>query len=330
MKYAKQEKLALFIANAQTIKKGFTWQGPLVKRLAALLYALDNKPMDCDAVRECHGLIKGSTGVFSTFRGNMSLCVAAMLSLRNNREELLGNTLSVYEMMKTAKFRASDYLVVAAYQIAANAPKEQFGQAVERARAFYDAMKARRWFHTGQDDTIFAAMLGLSDLDPNEGADRVEQLFQQMKREFWSGNSVQALSQILVLSGKCEEVVQHILELRDTLRSKKVRLDKTYTLPALGVLALLPVDGDVLAGDILEAQEYIRAQKGFGAFSVTSQELLLYAAAVISSSYAEDADNGITAASVSTSIASIIIAQQAAMIAAFAASSAAASAAASS
>jgi len=158
----------------------------------------------------------------------------------------------------------------------------------------------------------------------------IEQLFQRMKKEFWSSNSVQALSQILVLGGKCEEAVQHILELRDTLRSKKIRLDKTYTLPALGVLALLPVGGDVIAQDIWEAQAFLRAQKGFGAFSVTSQELLLYAAAIISSSYAEDMDAGITAASISTSIASIIIAQQAAMIAAFAASGAAASPAASS
>ena len=100
-----------------------------------------------------------------------------------------------------------------------------------------------------------------------------------------------------------------------------------YTLPALGVLALLPVPGDVIARDLLEAQAFLRAQKGFGAFSVGSQELLLYAAAIVSSSYAEGMDS-ITTATVSTSIANIIIAQQAAMIAAFAASSAATAAAA--
>jgi len=327
MKYAKQERLMLFAANAQTIKKGFTWQGPLVKRLAALLYALDNKPVDCEAIQASHNLIKNSTGLFSTFKGNMSLCIAAMLSLREDREELFRNTLAVYESLKQAKFRASDYLVVAAYQIAANSPKERHQQAVSSARAFFDAMKARRRFHTGHDDVIFAAMLGLSGRDPIQGAEKIEQFFQRLKKEFWSGNSVQALSQILVLGDKCEEAVQHILDLRDTLRGQKVRLDKTYTLPALGVLALLPIDGGVLAQDILEAQAFLRAQKGFGAFSVTSQELLLYAAAIISSSYADGMVNAITTASVSTSIASIIIAQQMAMISAITASSAAASAA---
>jgi hypothetical protein len=237
-----------------------------------------------------------------------------MLSLRGDREELLHNTLTVYDLMKQAKFHASDYLAVAAYQIASNAPKEKHQQAVSNARAFYDAMKARHWFLTSSDDTIFAAMLGLSNIDANEGAERIEQLFQRLKGEFLSGNSVQALSQILVLGGKSEASVQHVLELRDTLRSKKIRLDKMYTLPALGVLALLPAPGNVIARDILEAQAFLRTQKGFGAFSVMSQELLLYAAAIISSGYAENMDTGITAASISTSIASIIIAQQTAII----------------
>ena len=120
MKYCKKEKLNLFAANAQAIKKDFAWQGPMVKRLAALLYALENKPIDCEAVRLSHELIKDSAGVFSTFRGNMSLCIAAMLSLRNNQDELLSNTMAVYDLLKDEKFWSSDFLVVAALQIALN------------------------------------------------------------------------------------------------------------------------------------------------------------------------------------------------------------------
>jgi uncharacterized membrane protein len=139
------------------------------------------------------------------------------------------------------------------------------------------------------------------------------------------------LSQILVLSGKCESALHHILSLRDVLRSHKIKMDKEYTLPALGVLSLLPISADIIARDILEAQAFLKAQKGFGVFSVTSQELLLYAAAFITTSYAEDTDNNLMTASVSTSITSILIAQQIAiLIAASASASAAAAAAASS
>lgn len=319
-------KLALFAENAQIIKKGFTWQDTMTKRLASLLYALEDKRVNSEAIRECHTLIKANTGVFSVFRGDMSLCVAAMLSLKHNREELLADTLSVYSLLKNMRFHTSDYLAIAAYQIAANAPKERHELVVSRTRAFYEGMKSRRWFLTGQDDYIFAAMLGLSDIDPNEGAERIEKLFQNLKPEFWTKNSVQALAQILVLSGQSDEAVSRVLSLRSVLRSNNVKLDKMYTLPSLGVLCLLPVDGDVIARDILDAQAFLKTQKGFGAFSVSSQELLLYAAAIVSAYYSED--QSIMTASISTSIASIIIAQQAAMIAAIASSNAAAASAA--
>ena len=38
-----QNKLALFAANAQTVKQEFTWQDAMIRRLAALLYAQENK-----------------------------------------------------------------------------------------------------------------------------------------------------------------------------------------------------------------------------------------------------------------------------------------------
>ena len=323
MKQFISEKLSLFTVNTETIKGGFTWQNSLTKRLAALLYTLENKPVNCGAIRDCHNIIKNSTGVFSTFRGNMSLCIAAMLSLQANRDQMFSNTLLVYDMLKTEKFRASDYLTIAAYLVAANTNSEHYRHTVERAKEFYDGMKQRRWFQTGQDDYIYSVMLGLSDIDTVTGIERIEELYQRLKPEFWSGNSVQALSQVLVLGGKTNEAADHILTLRDTFRNRKIKLDKMYTLPALGVLALVPIGGDVLAQDIMEVQIFLRTQKGFGSLSVTTQELLLYSAAVISSVYAEEMKSNIIT-STSTSIASIIIAQQVAVIAAVSASTSAA------
>ncbi|MCL2152150.1 MAG: DUF4003 domain-containing protein [Oscillospiraceae bacterium] len=55
-----------------------------------------------------------SSLLFSTFRGNMALCVAKLLSLSPNPRGLFEETLKVYSLMKDVKFRASDFLVVAA------------------------------------------------------------------------------------------------------------------------------------------------------------------------------------------------------------------------
>jgi len=257
----------------------------------------------------------------------MAVFISAMLSLDDGCEQRFEEVTEVYDMLKREGFWASDYLAVAAYLIVIDTDKHNYLNTVERAKQFYDGMKKNNWFHTGQDDYIFSVMLGLSDISVEAGTERVNELYKRLKSEFRraGGNSVQALAQMLTLGGKSDEALEHLLLLRQTLRDSKIKLDRVYTLPALGALSLLPVDGHVLVSDLLEAQEYLRGQKGFGVFSISTQELLLFSSAIISSVYAKDMNDKVIA-STSVSIVNIIIAQQIAMmIAVTAATTAAAS-----
>jgi len=325
MEYTGKNKLELFADNTQIIRKEFIWQNTLTKRLAALLYAQEGKTVDCEAIRQCHALIKQNTGGFSAFRGNMALCVAALLSLSPNPQQAFSETLKVYDLLKGVKLRASDFLAVAAYQVAVQAGPSDYENVVTRTRSFYDDMKGRHFFYTGQDDYIFAAMLGLTDLDVAAGAERIERLYSRLKGGFWDNNSVQALAQVLVLGNSDDSVVSRVLALRDALRAQKIKLDKAYTLPVLGILALLPVEIDTIVRDIDAAQDTLRAQKGFGVLSVTTQELLLFAASIVAGDYAESVKEGVLTATLSTSITNIMIAQQTAVIAAITVSTTAAS-----
>ena len=315
-----QKMLSLFATNAQMINKEFIWQNKLTKRSAALLYAKENKPIDCEAIRQCHTITKQSTGILSAFRGDMTLFVAALLSLSPDPMRLFSETLTVYDMLREAKFYKSYYLAIAAYEIAALADAYKHSDVVARTRAFYEGMKANRFFRTGQDDYIFAAMLGLSDLDVTLGVDRIEKIYSRLKSEFWDKNSVQALAQVLVLGGSDDVVVDRVLSLRDALREIKIKLDKSYTLTALGILAMLPAENNVLIRDIDEAQMILRSQKGFGPWFVTTQEILLFAAAVVASVHSQNLTDDALSATLPTSIANIIIAQQVTMLEIIAAS----------
>ena len=330
MKKEIQSKLELFTENTQGIRKWFRLQDSSAKRLAAMIYALSNKKIDCEAIEKSHLIIKDNTGIFSMFRGNMAMCIAAMMSLNNEREKLFNNTITVYEMMKESKFRASDYLAVAAYEIASQGEQDDYRQIVARAREFYNGMKANNWFRVGEDDYIYSAMLGLTDIDVKTGAERIEQVYQQIKKHFRSKNCVQALAQVLVLSGDCGMAAERVITLKAALKERGIRLDRAFTLPSLGALALLPAEVDDIAREIDEAQAYLRAQKGFGTWSVSKQELHLFAAAMVAAAYADDIKRGVIAASVATSIASIIITQQIVVLAAIMASSVTVTAAASS
>lgn len=318
--------LNLFADNTQIIKNEFTWQNTMMKRLAALLYTSEGKDINPSAIRECYNLIKKSTGLFSTFRGNSIMTVATLLSLRDNPAALLDNTLAVYERMKRAGYHASDYLVVAAYQIAANTSQEHYEDKIQRAKAFYDGMKKDHWLLTGQDDYIFSVMLGLSDIEVETGVRRMETLYQTLRPEFHTGTGVQALAQVLVLGDDTSGIQKRILFLRDSLRSRSLKLDRQYTLSSLGVLALLPMEVESVVAQIEETMLLLRGKKGFGAWSVAKQELLLLSAGLVTLSSVDQIKKDVLETVLTTSMTNIVIAQQTAIAVAAASSASAAAA----
>lgn len=316
------EKAELFVSNTLMLKKPFKWQNPIMRRLAALLYVVENKSIDPEAIQQSNDLMKQQTQRFSAFRGPSSFHFAAMLSLTTDQLKRLQHTIQVHDLMKEIKFRNSDYLVMAAYQIAAQVPPDQFQHTVARAKAFYDRMKKEHPFLTGHDDYIFTAMLALSDLEVDTAIAHMEQLYRELKPHFSAKNSVQTLTHILVIGDGGSQVSERLPALSEAFRSRNLRMDKTYTLPSLALFALLPAEIDLLVDQVIETYDWLRTQNGFGAWSINKQELLLFSSALTALQHVESLQNEILTSSMSTTITNIIVAQQAAMSAAAAAAAA--------
>ena len=66
--------------------------------------------------------------------------------MQANRQRLLEDITVVYELLKTKKFMASDYLVVAAYQIASSAAAGDFEEIAQRAKLGTSSRARRRGF----------------------------------------------------------------------------------------------------------------------------------------------------------------------------------------
>lgn len=301
-----EAKISLFASNARTIKEEFGRQKFLTVRLAALFYTQEKKTADCTAIRQCYDMIRGRTGAFSAFRGNMSLCFAALLSLSDKPARLFSETLHVYDLLKSVKFRTSEFLVAAAYQIASGADSDRYSTVVERTRAFYEGIKRCHRFHTGQSDYIYAAMLGLSDYDVNTGVEHIERIYAQLNGKFWGKSNAKALSQVLVLGGISEETVSRLFILRDILIQ-----GNNLSLLSLGILSIAPADIDVIIRDIIEAQAFLRTQKGFRSPFNNEQELSLFTAALVAWEYKDVIKRDVIVAALLTSIIGISIAQQA-------------------
>lgn len=313
--------LTLFLDNAAALKQHLPWQQPMLRRYAAMLYASADREADIDAIDACMSLIKQETGVFSMFRGYVKLGMAAMLSLYDEPERVFSDTLQVYAQLKDIRFHASEYLALAAYQIARQVSSDRHAEAVARMRAFYEAMKEEHRFITGYDDYVFSAMLGISELDVAEGSARMERVFQELRPVFSSRNGLQGMSQVLALFPG-DTAVSRAVELHDALQALSLNFSRGEALSTLGVLSLLDGDTAAIAQEVAEMYEKLRAQKGFGALSMQKLERMLLAASLIACGRLQAGGQSALTAALATSITNILIAQQAAMAAVLASAAA--------
>jgi len=289
-------KLKLFAENATKVKEGFKHDNEIAKRLAALIYALDGKPIDISAITSGCEIMKGGTHALSVFREDISISISATMSIKGNQKTLFDRTAAVFEMMKDAGFWSSWFLAAAAYLVAVNSEPNDHKQTVARMRSFFEGFKARHRFSAGNGTIIFATVLALSEADMIKSVENVERLYLQLEKEFSEKSIAITMAQMMVAGGMLDKAsTERILALRDAFKAKGMRLDPAFTLVPLGFLAQLPADVNILVEDIKEALMFLKSQKEVGPFE---QELLLYSMAITASGYTERSDDILMTATV--------------------------------
>jgi len=282
MREAIRNKCDSFADNYKELSRKFKWGYPINNRLGALLYTLENRDVDVEAINRCRKIIKDNTGVFSQFKDITNFTVSIMISLHSEPETVFKGVLSVYNEMKQEGFRSSHYLVIAATMIAQEADPYYYQQIIRNAKDHYNAMKENHRWITTADDYGFAALLALADMPVPQTALEMENCYRILKADFSSNNVVQALSQVLTFSSEDDaSKCRRVYELFQALKERKNKLGPGMALSFVGVLALLKEDSRTLADEIAEAARYLKSKKSFGFWSISSRERVLFAAAIV-------------------------------------------------
>lgn len=282
MKETLRNKCDLFVDNYINLSKKFKWNYTVSTRLGALLYTMENRTVDIDAIVRCRKVIKENTGVFSQFKDTTNFMTSAMLSLQAEPEAMLKGALNVYDAMKEEGFHASPYLVLAAISIALQSDPYNYHKIIISAKNYYTAMKEEHRFITSMDDYGFAALLAMTEKPVNPVIIEMENCYKELKNDFFNSNAVQTLSQILTFSeentyAKCKRVA----DLDRALKNRKCKIGAGVPLSFLGVIALLQEDTNKLADEIAETKEYLKSKKGFGAWSISSPERVMFSIAIV-------------------------------------------------
>jgi len=323
MRQELQERCKLFIENRDIIKSAFGWENTYIYPLCAGLFSSKGVKADANTMRNCRDLLKQKTGLFSNFRGISKMATITMLSLSVAPKEQMERMLTVYSELKEV-FRRSEYLTVAAATIADLAEPSEYAKIAQRTRLIYNRMKVAHPFLTSSEDSAFAALLALSGLNGDDLELEMERCYTILKPNFFSGNAVQSLSHVLALGeGSAEQKCKNAIDLFDYLKGHGYKYGKSYELSTLGALALIETDIVTLAQDIMEVDDFLKAQNGFGAFGIGAKQRLMYAGMLTMCDYIPNVQTIQTAAL--NGVISLVIAQQAAICGAVAASAAASS-----
>lgn len=314
-----------FIENRDIIKSAFGLESAYLYPVCAAVFTDKRQRADAARLKYCWTVLKEQTGVFSNFRGIVKLVTLSMMAVDSDPEGKLRRALQVYEILKE-RFFSSQYLPVASMIFADLVQTDRYEEISARTRRIYDLMKREHPFLTSGEDSVFAALLALSDRTEEQIVRETEACYMLLKPEFFSGNAVQSLSHVLALGGGSAEMkCRRTVELFHGLKDSGCRYGTSHELATLGVLAMLLADQQRVITDIVEVDGFLSTQKGYGFFGVGSRQRLMHAGMLVASDYIGQDSTAMQSAAVGATI-SLIAAEQAAMCAAVAAAAAASSA----
>ncbi len=322
MKESLQALCDSFIENRDTIKSAFIWDNGYIYPVCAAIFTDKRQQADADRLKQCRDILKKNAGVFSNFRGNGQLAVITMMALDPDPEDLLQRALQIYDALKEYFF-ASEYLTLVSMIIANMVEPVRYAEIAARTRHIYNLMREEHPFLTSGEDSVFAALLALSDLTDEQMVHATESCYRILKPQFFSGNAVQALSHVLAMvEGDAEEKCGKTLELFRILKDRGHKYGTGYELATLGVLAMLPDDVAEIADEMIEIDQFLSKQKGYSIVGIGRKQRLMHAGMLVCShSIGQSGNNTVLQSAAISGTISLIVAQHVAVCAAVAASS---------
>ncbi len=282
------EKVQLLLSNSKELDDaGGIFTGNSFRKCNALSLTLKGVSADANRINEAIKIIKNNTSMLSNFRGNNLLTTAITISLENDMEGSFKELISIYDKLK-GLFFTNEYLILASIVIFNARYRVNIDDAVKNTRVVYDYMKKNHRFLTGQEDISAAAMIATTSRNLEVTLKEIEECYEALRNSGFSiGNNTQSLSHILPLfSGSVEEKVRRVVKVDEALGDNRVPL-KNYSLPILGIAAVIADEPNTFAKEVRDVSEKIKSEKGFGSFTLGSTIRNMIATGLVASYYVE-------------------------------------------
>ncbi|MDD4076070.1 MAG: DUF4003 family protein [Eubacteriales bacterium] len=280
-----------FVENCDIIKHTFKWDDQLMALAGSMYLSGQRQKADADTLKECERILKSRSGAFSEFRGNIKLPLLCKMAIAENPETYYSDIEAVYQALNQSKWIGSEYKLLAAMILCDHGGVKDAAYFAEKTKEIYERMKETHKWLTGDEDIPFAALLAVSGADIDALILEADRCYPILKEKFGgiNANAVQALCHVLSLNkndaeGKCRKVEA----IYDGLKAEKHQLGVGQELASLGLLSMLDIDAETIVKDVIEADDYLKAQKGFGGLDMSNSVRRMYAALNVIDMYIQD------------------------------------------
>lgn len=324
-----QELVDRFIETRDAVRAAFRMENEYIYPVCAQIFLAADKPVEIEQLERCKALVKSSTSVFSSFRGNVKLPLLCMLAAGDDPEERWDRTRRYYALLKES-FYGSEYLALGAMLLSDAVQEEDVPALAARGKGLYQRMKKEHPFLTGQEDSVFALLLSQSARSDDELIEDMERCYALLKERFPSGNGLQAASHVLALSSEIPvDKTFRMIGIFNAIEEAGGKYGKDWQLPILAALSLGQRFQEDLARELLEIDALLSKRKGYkGVFGLDRRTRSMHAAMLLSLQHEAEPKQPVELVGAAAQQATLaIIAAQQALMCAVVASSAASSAA---
>jgi hypothetical protein len=317
-----EQKVNLFVENRLAASKLFKVEYELNYVVSSLVMTGANKRIDSDKIKECKKILSSKAGIFSTFRSTCEIDVVTKMSLQNDPERYIDDVLEVYKTVRGKRIMEYAGLVLASMVIVDLGKKNEAEKITSRYEEILKKMSKKHPILTDENDIVFAVLLAMMDKDTDTIIDEMEECYTYLKNTLKvkaDANALQGLSELLILSsGSITEKCDKAAVLFDTFREHGAKYGNYYEFASLAALIGLDMHKDELVDTIIEVEAMLKANKGFGNWSMDMKERLMFAAIlvadVLSGEHDQLYDYAVGSAVINNTIAAIIAEEVAIMM----------------
>lgn len=277
-----KRKCELLVKNRDAMQEIFPWDNGSMRLAGSSFFVGLNLNADIRRLKACGEILKQKSGIFSSYRGNIKMPLICKMAISEDPEQYFEDVDSIVQQMKALRWIGTDYKILAAMTLRDHRNMTEIPDAIEKMVSLYQGMKKNHPWLTSGEDVPFAAILAVSDLDTDALMREMENCYQELSQIFPDKNALQSLSHILAIGPantgtKCQKVAS----ICSLLKENKHKYGTGPGLTVLGTLSMLDLTVEQAAAEIMEADDYLKSQKGFGSFSMGDTVRRMYAALMV-------------------------------------------------